>query len=368
VVLVERFETPAPVGSGLMLQPTGMAVLQAMGLADAMSAHGRRIVSMRGRTAAGRLVLEVGYNPLGPGASALAVHRSALFGVLFDAALAEGVELETGFEVIGAEAGRLSARNGASLGPFDLAVDATGARSCLAGACGTVRRRELAFGALWATLPWPGAPFAADRLEQRYRSASVMAGVLPIGRRPAEEAQLATFFWSLKPKAYEAWRVRGLEAWKQDVIALWPEVEGLLAHIAAPEELTLARYGHHTLRRPVAERLAVIGDAAHSTSPQLGQGANMGLLDAWALARGLEAAPDLGLGLAAYAAARRGHVRLYQALSSVFTPFYQSDSRILPAMRDLLLAPAVSLPFAPRLLALMVAGLLEDPRPRLGLM
>jgi 2-polyprenyl-6-methoxyphenol hydroxylase-like FAD-dependent oxidoreductase len=230
-----------------------------------------------------------------------------------------------------------------------------------------VRRRELAFGALWATLPWPGEPFAGDRLEQRYRSASVMAGVLPIGRRHGEDAELATFFWSLKPAAYETWRHRGLDAWKQEVTALWPAAEALLSGIDAPEQLTLARYGHHTLARPVAERLAVIGDAAHSTSPQLGQGANMGLLDAWALVRSLEQEADLAAGLAAYARARRGHVRLYQAFSSVFTPFYQSDSRLLPAVRDLMLAPAVSLPFAPRLLALMVAGLLSDPLPRLGL-
>jgi 2-polyprenyl-6-methoxyphenol hydroxylase-like FAD-dependent oxidoreductase len=230
-----------------------------------------------------------------------------------------------------------------------------------------VRRQELAFGALWAALPWPGAPFAEDRLEQRYHRASVMAGVLPIGRRHGEDTQLATFFWSLKPTDYEAWRDRGLAAWKEDVTALWPAVASLLAHIRTPDDLTLARYGHHTLARPVAERLAVIGDAAHSTSPQLGQGANMGLLDAWALVRSLEAQQDVPTALAAYAAARRGHVRLYQALSRVFTPFYQSDSRLLPAVRDLMLAPAVSLPFAPKLLALMVAGLLNDPRPRLGL-
>ncbi|HAV49014.1 MAG TPA: glutamate synthase, partial [Brevundimonas sp.] len=57
--------------------------------------------------------------------------------------------------------------------------------------------------------------------------------------------------------------------------------------------LTLARYGHHTLARPVADRLSVIGDAAHSTSPQLGQGVNMGLLDAFALSQALADHADL---------------------------------------------------------------------------
>lgn len=367
VVLVERFQAPAPVGSGLMLQPTGLAVLQAMGLDEAIRAHGRSITRMSGRNPHGRLVLEVGYNPLGPGAAALAVHRSALFGVLFDAAVGEGVEIETGFEVNGADgSANLASSTGRRLGPFDLVVDATGARSPLAAACGWTPRRELGFGALWATVPWPGAPFDAERLEQRYRSASVMAGVLPIGRRYGEGDQLATFFWSLRAGDHPTWRARGLTAWKDEVVALWPQTAALLEAIDTPDALTLAHYGHHTLKRPVAERLAVVGDAAHSTSPQLGQGANMGLLDAWALSRALEGR-GVQAGLDAYAKARRSHVRLYQTLSAVFTPFYQSDSRLLPAVRDLFLAPAVKLPLAPNLLAALVAGLLGDPLGRLGL-
>ena len=48
--------------------------------------------------------------------------------------------------------------------------------------------------------------------------------------------------------------------------------------------MTLARYAHHTLQVPAGDGIAFIGDSAHSTSPQLGQGANMALLDAAALA------------------------------------------------------------------------------------
>ena len=61
--------------------------------------------------------------------------------------------------------------------------------------------------------------------------------------------------------------------------------------------MTLARYGHHTLWRPFSDRLAIIGDAAHSTSPQLGQGVNMGLLDAQALTVALRTRDDLSSAL-----------------------------------------------------------------------
>ncbi len=36
VTLFERFDTPRAVGSGLMIQPTGFAVLRELGLADAL--------------------------------------------------------------------------------------------------------------------------------------------------------------------------------------------------------------------------------------------------------------------------------------------------------------------------------------------
>ena len=118
----------------------------------------------------------------------------------------------------------------------------------------------------------------------------------------------------------------------------------------------MASYDHHTLSLPFGERLVFIGDSAHSTSPQLGQGANMALLDVMALTEALEKHKELPEAFAAYARARRLHVKLYQALSRVFTPFYQSDSAVLPLMRDYLVAMMSRLPPAQKFLANIVAG------------
>jgi hypothetical protein len=60
-------------------------------------------------------------------------------------------------------------------------------------------------------------------------------------------------------------------------------------------------------------------------------------------------------------------VRLYQTLSALFTPVYQSDSRLLPAIRDLVLGPLSRLPLAPRILASLVTGVLIDPFARIPL-
>ena len=364
VVVFERFERAAPVGAGFMLQPTGLAILDDLGLTPAVEALAQPIDHIFGREARrGRVVLDVRYADLRRPRPALGVHRAALFEVLHRACLDAGVRFETGREIVAADGGCLTDLGGASTPAFDLAIDASGARSAIAAARGAAFR-PLAWGALWATTPWPGAPFDERALQQVYRGAAKMVGVLPVGARPGAPDRLATFFWSLKAADHSAWREAGLEPWKAEVRALWPETGGLLDSLTDPGQLTLARYGHHTLAAPVGERLAVIGDAAHSTSPQLGQGVNMGLLDARALADALAAASDLPDALATYARSRRWHVRLYQALSLGFTPFYQADGRVRPWIRDHLLGKVSRLPPSPRLLAATVSGLLLDPRPR----
>lgn len=362
VVVFERFEQAGPVGAGFMLQPTGLAVLDGLGLTPAVEAMAQPIDHIFGREARrGRVVLDVRYADLRRPRAALGVHRAALFDVLHRACVEAGVRFETGREMVAAASGRLTDARGRVSAPFDLVVDASGARSRIAAAHGA-RPRPLAYGALWATVPWPGAPFDERALQQVYRGAARMIGVLPVGARPRAPDRLATFFWSLKTADHPAWRAAGLEPWKAEIRALWPETAGLLESLTDPDQLTLARYGHHTLARPVADRLAIIGDAAHSTSPQLGQGVNMGLLDAAALAGALASETDLAAALPAYARARRWYIRLYQALSLGFTPFYQADGRLPPWVRDHVLGKLARLPLAPRLLAATVSGLLLDPR------
>ena len=243
------------------------------------------------------------------------------------------------------------------MGPFDLVIDALGSRSPIAETLfGPRLHSPLAWGALWASLPWPETGFEQTTLEQRYTRANRMIGVLPIGRRAESGSEEAAFFWSLKAADVPLWRARGLAQWKDEVRTLWPETAPLLNAIADPAQLMFAAYGHHTLALPYAERLAFIGDAAHATSPQLGQGANMALLDAAALADALAATDDLTAALAAYARARRWHVRLYQALGAVLTPFYQSDSVVLPVLRDRAFGVISGMPGGGKLLASLVAG------------
>jgi salicylate hydroxylase len=374
VTLFDQFEEPRPLGSGLILQPTGLAVLAELGLDAQILSLGQRIDRLYGRVAkTQRIVLDVRYATLGADMHGLAVHRSALFSVLYDAVRREGITIETGHRIAGIEQVadsrvRLLQDNDRSRGPFHLVIDALGIRSTLTSVFDPSQktRKDLAYGALWASIPWSEG-FDPHSLEQRYERASAMIGVLPIGRVQQGGQDLAALFWSIKPSDYQRWLDDGLDAWKDKVLKLWPQTAPLLDFIQHPEDLTLARYCHSTLANPVAPRMVAIGDAAHAASPQLGQGANMAMLDARALALALEGAEDVASALTAYARARRPHVRFYQALSFGFTPAYQSDSRVLPILRDWVIAPATRLPGIRKFVAASVAGVVLDPRIHLRL-
>lgn len=360
VTLIERFDTPRPLGSGLVIQPVGLAVLDAVGAGQAARAFGQPIRRMLGHEVSGREVLNVAYPATAPG---LALHRSTLFQALWDQCLARGISVITSAMVASAPlvagAREVVLEDGRHLGPFDLVVDCSGAASRLS----PLRSRALPFGAIWGTVPWPdGTEFAPDHLHQRYRAARNMVGVLPLGQRPGLPGRHAAVFWSMPTAALDGWAHSDMAAWRAGAEALWPQMAPFLATLRTAADMTPARYGHGTLRRPFAPALAFVGDSAHRASPQLGQGANMALLDAMALitALGLR---DLGREdpLPAYAAMRRWHVRSYQAMSALFTPMYQSDSRVLPRLRDHLLAPLAPLPVVRQGLTRLVSGDLLPP-------
>lgn len=332
VTLLERFAEPKPVGSGLMLQPTGLAALGRLGLRTEIEALGARIDRLHGTTDRGATVFDLDYGALAPGLHAVAVHRAALHSVLWRAFAASGARIETGCNVTAIDGTTLRDAAGRAVATADIVIDASGARSAFRALVEPRPPRAFAYGAVWASVADPG--MAPGALLQRYIAARVMLGWLPVGQAVAGGPPLAALFWSLKPGDHTAWAAR-FDAWRDEAATLWPPIAPVLAALDRPDAFTPATYLHFTARRPWRGPLVLIGDAAHATSPQLGQGANNALLDAMALADALAAEPDAERAFARYAAARRAHVAFYQRASAVMTPFFQADSRSLPWLRDL---------------------------------
>lgn len=145
VTLAERFTTPRPVGSGLVVQPVGLHVLDAVGAGHAARALGAPLTRMLGH-AGKHKALDVRYRPHAPG---LAMHRASLFGVLWDRVQALPVQIVTGAAITGHGNGWIHRQDAPDLGPFDLIIDAPGAGSVLS----PLKARPLGFGAVWATVP-----------------------------------------------------------------------------------------------------------------------------------------------------------------------------------------------------------------------
>lgn len=355
VTVFDQFDSPAPVGSGLVIQPIGQMVLNAQGVGDRAARYGAVIHTMEGIEAtSGRKVLNVSYDGRTKTRFGLAMHRASLFDCVHHAALKAGATIQSSTPITATtrtQNGRLLLSNDTELGPFDLVVDASGVDSKLS----SMQATPLSYGALWSVVNTPENTLPEHALAQCYRKASTMVGILPVGTLPGDSIHKSALFWSLPRDAYADWRTTPFSQWQEQASTLWPAFAPYAEQLTDYDDLTMARYSHGTLRTPIADRLAFIGDAAHRTSPQLGQGANMALLDALALSNTLRHAP-IPDALSNYAAIRRWHVRIYQLMSRTFTPFYQSDSIILPLARDKILAPVSDWPVVRTILQKMVCG------------
>ena len=119
-------------------------------------------------------------------------------------------------------------------------------------------------------------------------------------------------------------------------------------------DVVMSRYGQG--------RIGVIGDAAHAMSPQLGQGANMALLDAWAFSQSLQRARknqqiDRAMLWQNYHQQRRSSTQFYQFLSRLLTLLYQSDHWWAGGLRDLVFPWMYQIPYFRKEMAITISGL-----------
>jgi 2-polyprenyl-6-methoxyphenol hydroxylase-like FAD-dependent oxidoreductase len=334
VTVFEKFATPQAVGAGILVQPTGLAAMRTLGIADEVLAHGAKVDWLYGVNPTGRRVIDIRYARWQAGSYGLGLHRGVLFNALWKAAVQAGVTITTGHEMTQLQ----------ELQAFDLRIVADGARSQLRSQTGLACKDHLyPWGAVWAVLPDPERKYGST-LWQWYRQANQMLGIMPTGLAPENDTPVVSMFWSVRADRYADLQSAGLEAWKDTVLALNPACAPLLEHITSMEQLTWARYHDIVMPRYHTDNTVVIGDAAHATSPQLGQGTNLALLDAIALAHSLSQANDVPTALAAYTRARKNHLHFYSQASRILTPLFQSDLKALPWLRDIFMAHSAGWP------------------------
>jgi len=223
VELYEAVPEPRPIGAGLLLQPTGQRVLAAMGLLDGALALGTRVDRLYGDTPSGRAVLDMSYRRFHPEAYGLGIQRGALMGLLWGRLRELGVRWHCGVAVEGfdQDVGGVTLRLAGQASARHLAlILANGSFSRLReGMKVDQHARPFPWGAVWTVLPAP-AGFPQIELRQRFRSASQMLGLMPVGRAHRDDAERGiNLFWSLPVAALQGW---SLDRLKQQMAELFP--------------------------------------------------------------------------------------------------------------------------------------------------
>ncbi|MDB4944716.1 MAG: Oxidoreductase [Labilithrix sp.] len=370
VTLYERVLDPRPVGAGITMQPTGLHVLERLGLGAAVVARGTRIDRLYCTSRDGRPLVALSYARVGPAAYGLGLHRGVLFEALHRAvSLEPRIAVREGLEITGLErtprATWLLSAGGERHGPHELVVVCDGARSQLRDHTGTSKRAErYPWGALWFvardTRPEPNEH--AHVLRQVVDTNQRFLGLLPTGHGPGPDPgpRLVSLFWSLRCDRIDAWRAAGLDRWKAELAALAPESTFALEQITDIDQVLFASYHDVVMHRWATRSVVYLGDAAHATSPQLGQGCNLALWDAMVLADCLAAEErDVACALDAYSRARRDHLAFYQLVTRLLTPFFQGDEPLHGTLRDLGMPLLARIPLFERIMTLSMLGVID---------
>jgi 2-polyprenyl-6-methoxyphenol hydroxylase-like FAD-dependent oxidoreductase len=335
VRVLERSAEFGEVGAGLSLWPNGMRALDVLGLGAQVRVHalhdtqgGLRDITGRWLSRTDTAAMERRYGPI------VMIHRAEFLDVLRRAVPADALHTGVTVTAVDTDGPRVRVAHTGGMTEADLLVGADGINSAV--------RRSV----------WPQAP------APRYAGYTAWRLVIPSGPLPAGgETWGRGERLGISPlpggRAY-VFGVAGAPAGEHspdgELAELrrrfggWHDPIPTLLAAASPEAvLRHDIYELPNLTSYALGRVALVGDAAHAMTPNLGQGANQALEDAATLAALLDKHPDVPTALTAYDRERRPRTQMISRRSRRIGAVAQSRS--LPALRNLLmrLTPASAL-------------------------
>jgi 2-polyprenyl-6-methoxyphenol hydroxylase-like FAD-dependent oxidoreductase len=283
----ERAPDIREIGAGIFLKNNSVVVLEHLGIAQ--SVLGRAIWLRRAevRDHRDRLLQS---RPLVDTARVFNLPRADLVLGLADAARRAGVEIVTGSAVrTVTPGGALTLQNGDTR-RADLVVAADGSRSGVRQALGLqIAARELANGATRFLVP--RTDFEREDMTREWWS-----GRRRIGIAPASNELTYTYMSCPQSDAAGAALPVDVASWLES----FPMLAPFLAKLHDASGGTRYAYAYSHCRRWSKGRVALIGDAAHSMPPTLGQGAGCTVMNAYVLCDELVRAADVPSALAAW--------------------------------------------------------------------
>ncbi|GAB3405874.1 flavin-dependent monooxygenase [Flindersiella endophytica] len=326
VEVYEQAPEIGPVGAGIGIAPNAMKALDVLGLGDDVRERGRLQAGLEVRAQSGRRLAHLSAAGIDRryGASFYALHRAELHRILLRRL--DPACLHTGHRAVGVtpEAGtvRFDAPSGPVTATADLVVAADGVHSRL--------RAELFpryAGPDYAGYTvWRGLVPAdrAARLDVPAVLTETWGKGLRFGYAVINDGQVYWFAGEslpehARPEHRLAPLVERFRGWHRPIPHL----------LAATPEEALLRHDVYYLRARlpgfVRGRVALLGDAAHAVTPDIGQGACLAIEDAVVLAAG---------GLPAYDAARRPRGQRMARFSGRLAGLLQTSSPVVGVVRN----------------------------------
>lgn len=329
ITIFEKFCEVKAVGAGVTIQPSSMHVLKKLGLYDDLLKNGEKIFDLFGTNHKGKKVFHTSYVDYEKDGFGIGIHRSELFNLLYKKALTkDNIKIVLNSEIQNIEVLKSQ---------YDLVIIANGTNSELRKNLPIKQKcHAYPYGCIWTTIEHEsGAP---NQLQQYVKYSQEMFGILPSGIQ--NNKRLLSIFWSLPVRQKDNYsKTEVLANMKKYNISLdlMSKIESANFTFASYNEVWMKAYHH--------DNVVVIGDAAHGMSPQLGQGINMGLIDAYILNKCLEL-DNVAKSLECYTKTRKPHLNFYRQASNFLTPLFQSDNWHYGWARDCLFTISQKLSFS----------------------
>jgi FAD-dependent urate hydroxylase len=307
VHVYERAPELAPIGAAISIWPNGMKVLHALGVGPDVERVGGDMRTMSYSDVAGRLLtrleLSALYNQVHQAAFPIA--RAELQRLLLSAAGPGSVTLGVGCDGYreSEEGVEVQLSTGETV-HADLLVAANGTHSLLRNTVAgkLIPRRYCGY------VNWNGRVKIAPELGNPQEWAQYVGQNKRVSLMPMGGGEFYFFFDVPLPAGTPNVREQYRQELKEHFAGWAAPVQALLERL---DPAGIARVEiHDTERLPhlVSPRVALLGDAAHAMTPNIGQGGCQAMEDAWVLARCLDRGHSVSASLQAYEQLRADRV------------------------------------------------------------
>ena len=362
VTVFEKQANPKPIGAGFMLQPTGMLMLHKLGLLNKIAKRATPINRLYGVNENNKEVLDLRFDALDNFKHSLGIHRGLIFKVLHDELSNQNIDINTGQDIVSFKktSDKIIPTNAKNegLGEFDLLVIADGSRSKLRDKT-TIKFKKHWYDwlAMWFVLEDTDFKMG-NKIYHKYEKTKKLLGFMPIGFGPDDtnEQRLVNLFYSVPETRLNEIKNGTLDKWKDEVIKLDKIGEHYLDQIQSMDDFTYTGYGRMKPNRMFDDKIAILGDAAHGMSPQLGQGISMSLLDGHSLAEHISA-NNLQKGLSEFSKDRLNHLNYYIWADSMAAPLFQSHQFHQNYLRDIGFPILQGIPFTHKIFLETMIGI-----------